>query len=89
MNSLLHIAEANIGDAAGTYVGAEGAAASSDPGFRADRLTKGFVNVEIMYNSPAMMAHAADRPEMPARSSGRRYRRGAGRVAGGWQGTPG
>jgi uncharacterized protein YukE len=33
VNSLLDIAQANLGDAAGTYVAADSAAASSYPGF--------------------------------------------------------
>ena len=33
VNSLLDIAQANLGDAAGTYVAADAAAASSYPGF--------------------------------------------------------
>jgi uncharacterized protein YukE len=33
INSLLDIAQANLGDAAGTYVAADAAAASSYPGF--------------------------------------------------------
>ena len=60
VNSLLDIAQANLGDAAGTYVAADSRCGEQLPGLleptRPER--KGLVMSQIMYNYPAMMAHA-------------------------------
>ena len=62
VNTLLDIAQANLGDAAGTYV-----AADSRRRVRLHRIlirlrlhAKGLVMSQIMYNYPAMLSHSAD-----------------------------